>query len=92
MKENASFIVLESEAYKRLINDFMEIALEVGKNLNSNDWINEEEAKQLLGISSKSTLQRFRDEDKVKFSMVTPKNIQYSKKSILDYIESKANI
>jgi len=92
MRENASFIVLESDAYRKLIDDVMEIALEVSKNLKSNDWINEDAAKELLGVSSKSTLQRFRDEDRIKFSMVTPKNIQYSRKSILNYLESKSNI
>jgi hypothetical protein len=91
MQNNAQFIMLESKAYYNMITEITKIVEEKIKSESKEDWIEEKEAMQLLGISSKSTLQKFRDEDRIKFSAITSKTIKYSKKSILQYIESKSN-
>ncbi len=53
-------------------------------------WISGDEAMKRLKISSKTTLQNFRDEGKIKFSYVTPKIIVYDSDSINFYLEDNA--
>jgi hypothetical protein len=54
------------------------------------EWISAAEAMGLLGISSKTTLQKFRDEGQIEFTVVTSKTFLYRKESILAYLERKA--
>jgi len=52
-------------------------------------WIKDAEAMELLGITSKSTLQKYRDEGKLRFSQMSKKIILYDRESINEFIESK---
>lgn len=88
-------IVLESEAYQQLQKEMMQLVRttvreakeEALANMDpANDWLSTEEAKQLLGIKSKTKLQELRDYDAIVFSKAG-KVIKYSKKSILAYLE-----
>ena len=50
------------------------------------EWIDTKEAMELLGIKSKTTLQKFRDTFEIKFSQ-NGKIIKYSRPSIIEYLE-----
>lgn len=53
-------------------------------------WIDAEEAMHILRITSKTTLQKLRDEGKIRFSQPEKKLILYDRDSILQYIEKHA--
>lgn len=59
-------------------------------NLKEEKWITGEQAMKKLGISSKTTLQNFRDQGKIRFVPVTPKNFLYDNDSINAYLEDNA--
>ena len=50
-------------------------------------WIDGEEAMLLLNIKSTTTLQKLRDEGKIRFSQPQKKIILYDRDSISEYIE-----
>ena len=50
-------------------------------------WIKEQEAMQLLGIKSKSTMQEYRNDGKVRYSQPSRKVILYDRDSILELIQ-----
>lgn len=50
-------------------------------------WVSGEEAMRMLRISSKTTLQKFRDEGKIRYSQPEKKIILYDADSIRDFIE-----
>ena len=50
-------------------------------------WIDGEEAMLLLNIKSTTTLQKLRDEGKIRFSQPQKKIILYDRDSITEYIE-----
>ncbi|MBN4052294.1 helix-turn-helix domain-containing protein [Sphingobacteriaceae bacterium AH-315-L07] len=51
-----------------------------------NDWLDTKEAMKLLGIKSKTTLQKLRDNFKIEFSQ-NKKIIKYKHSSIIKYLE-----
>jgi len=53
-------------------------------------WISGEEAMKMLRISSKTTLQKLRDEGKIRFSQPEKKIILYDADSIHAYLNSHA--
>ena len=88
-------IVLASEAYQSLHREMMQLVRtsireakeEALANMDpANDWLSAAEAKELLGIRSKTKLQELRDFDEIRYSKAG-KVIRYSKKSILEYLE-----
>lgn len=82
-------ICLEDEAFYTLIEKVIERVK--GNNVNSHDkWISGEEAMQRLRVSSKTTLQKLRDEGKIRFSQPQKKIILYDSDSINEYLEGNA--
>lgn len=86
-------IIFEKAAYYRMLSELMNLFKETLKNAKSeihtisqNDWIDQEEAKQLLNIKSKTTMQQLRSTGAIAFSKYG-KKIKYSRKSILNYLE-----
>lgn len=55
--------------------------------LQGDKWISGEEAMRMLRITSKTTLQKFRDEGKIRYSQPEKKIILYDSDSIRDFIE-----
>ena len=53
-------------------------------------WVNEVEAMALLNIKSKTTLQKLRDEGKIRFSQPQKKIILYDRDSIMQYLDVNA--
>lgn len=82
-------ICLESEAFYTLIDEVVE-RVNKEQNIEQDDWISDAEAMKLLRISSKTTLQKYRDEGKIRFSQLGRKSILYDRQSLLDFIESNA--
>lgn len=82
-------ICLEDAAFYALIEEVVARLKE--KSGNSEDkWISDEEAMRLLNIKSKTTLQKLRDEGKVRFTQPQKKIILYDRKSIDLYLEQYA--
>ncbi|MCW5921426.1 MAG: helix-turn-helix domain-containing protein [Saprospiraceae bacterium] len=82
-------ICLESEAFYALVEEVVN-RLKEKNGIEQEKWINDEEAMKLLHISSKTTLQRYRDEGLIRFSQPSRKLILYDRNSILDFLNTKA--
>lgn len=85
---NLNIICLESEAFYALIDEVVNRLKE--KNAVEEKWIDDEEAMRLLHISSKTTLQKYRDEGAIRFTQPSKKLILYDRESILEFLNQKA--
>lgn len=82
-------ICLEEDAFYELIEQV--VARLSDKHGQTKDkWIADEEAMRLLNIKSKSTLQKLRDEGRIRFSQPQKKIILYDRDSIHEYLEKNA--
>lgn len=80
-------IVFEKESFYKLIDELtIRIIRNIEKKYDQNEWIDETEAKLLLGVKSKSKLQQLRDDIKIEFSQFG-KIIRYSRSSIFRFLE-----
>lgn len=81
-------IVFESEAYWKiqevLLKKFQETLKAAQKP--ADEWVSKEEAHKLLGVKSKSKMQKLRDTMAIEFSQ-DGKIIQYSRSSIEKYLK-----
>lgn len=86
---NLKIICLESEAFKALVS---EVANQMKEEFfgSMDPWIDEKEAMQLLRITSKTTFHKYRDEGKIDFRKLSPKQIVYRRESILNFIENSS--
>lgn len=82
-------ICLESEAFYALVEEVVG-RLKDKHNIEHEQWINDEEAMRLLHISSKTTLQKYRDDGSIRFSQPSKKLILYDRASILEFLNTKA--
>jgi hypothetical protein len=82
-------ICLESEAFYNLVERVVERVKEK-KGIAHDKWISADKAMELLNIKSKTTLQTFRDEGKIRFSQPQRKIILYDRDSIMGYLERNA--
>lgn len=82
-------ICLESPAFTALMDRLIE-QLEDKLAGNQDKWISDIEAMQLLRITSRTTLQKYRDEGHLRFSQPSRKVILYDRDSILAFIEKHA--
>ncbi len=79
-------ICLQDAAFYALIDQVVE-RLKAQHNQKEDKWISDEQAMHLLNIKSKTTLQKLRDEGKIRFSQPQKKVILYDRASINDYLE-----
>jgi len=82
-------ICLEDEAFYSLVEQVFQ-RLKDKEKAKGDKWISPEEAMQKLRISSKTTLQKLRDEGKIRFSQPEKKMILYDLDSIYKYLEKHA--
>lgn len=82
-------ICLEDAALYALIERVVERLKETHGEIREK-WIPDEEAMRLLNIKSKTTLQKFRDEGKIRFSQPEKKVILYDRDSIDQFLEKHA--
>lgn len=59
-------------------------------NIEELEWIPEAEAMKILGIRSKSTLSKLRNEGSIRYSQPSRKLILYYRHSIYEYLEKHA--
>lgn len=86
--DDYNVICLHSIAFYSLIEEVVE---RLGGNQKQPDkWIGDEEAMRLLHISSRTTLQKYRDDGSIRFSQPSRKVILYDRDSILQFIENNA--
>ncbi|HYC27372.1 MAG TPA: helix-turn-helix domain-containing protein [Chitinophagaceae bacterium] len=78
-------ICLQDEAFYALIDQVIERIREK-EGSKPEKWISGEEAMKMLRITSKTTLQKLRDEGKVRFSQPEKKIILYDVDSIHAYL------
>ncbi|MRG48284.1 helix-turn-helix domain-containing protein [Chitinophaga sp. SYP-B3965] len=79
-------ICLEDAAFYALIDKVVQRITQTHKQV-PDKWISPEEAMRKLNITSKTTLQKFRDEGKIRFSQPEKKIILYDTNSIDEYLE-----
>ena len=79
-------ICLQDEAFYALIDKVIE-RIKEQQRISEDKWISAEEAMYKLRISSKTTLQKLRDEGKIRFSQPEKKMILYDVDSIYEYLE-----
>jgi hypothetical protein len=79
-------ICLEDAAFYELVNQVV-AKLRSESSHTKERWISDEDAMQLLNIKSKTTLQKLRDEGRIRFSQPQKKIIVYDRQSIEAYLE-----
>ena len=82
-------ICLEDKAFYALIEEVV-ARLQEKHGSERERWVSDEEAMQLLNVKSKTTLQKLRDEGKIRFSQPQKKIILYDRSSINSYLERNA--
>lgn len=82
-------ISLEDEAFYELVNRLLK---EVRKDAVSRDkWVDGYAAMEYMKITSKTTLQKLRDTNAIRFTQPFPKHILYDLDSIDAYLSKHAN-
>ena len=79
-------ICLESIAFYRLVEEVVE-RLSDKKEQAQEKWVSASQAMQMLGISSRTTLQKYRDEGSIRFAQPSRKVILYDRDSINEFLE-----
>ena len=79
-------ICLEEEAFYALVEQVVQ-RIKEKQNIKEDKWISGEEAMKILRITSKTTLQKLRDDGKIRFSQPEKKIILYDVESIYQYLE-----
>lgn len=82
-------ICLEDAALYALVEQVV-ARLKKEQGIEQDKWISDEEAMKLLNITSKTTLQKFRDEGKIRFSQPQKKIILYDRQSIDEFLDKHA--
>ena len=81
-------ICLETNAFYALVEEVVDKLME--QRQEKPQWLSGEEAMEMLKITSKTTLQKLRNEGKVRFSQPMKKLVLYDRESILAYLEANA--
>ncbi len=81
-------IMFEKDSFYKMIDELTNrIIKNVERNYKEEEWIDDVQAKKILGIKSKSKLQHLRDNLNIEFSQFG-KIIRYSRSSILQFLEN----
>ena len=82
-------ICIEEPAFYELIETVVE-SLSEKFDKPKEKWIDSAEAMKRLGISSPTTLQKYRDEGKIRYSQPNKRFILYDAESIDEFLEENA--
>lgn len=82
-------ICIEDTAFYALMEQVVKRVKEQHE-IKEDKWISGEEAMKKLRISSKTTLQKLRDEGRIRFSQPEKRVILYDVESIYQYLEKHA--
>jgi hypothetical protein len=83
-------ICLEDEAFYALV-ECVVARIKAKEGIKEDKWLSADEAMARLRIKSKTTLQKLRDDGKIRFSQPEKKIILYDSGSISEYLEKHAN-
>lgn len=81
---------MEEEAFYRLVEEVVGRIRDKLAPQARDKWIDGDEAMAMLRIKSKTTLQKLRDEGRIKFTQPDIGPILYDSHSILDHLEKHA--
>ncbi|OQA11984.1 MAG: Helix-turn-helix domain protein [Bacteroidetes bacterium ADurb.Bin397] len=82
-------ICLEEAAFFELIEQVVS-RLKEQNSTPLDKWVSDDEAMRLLNVKSKTTLQKLRDEGKIRFMQPQKKIILYDRESIEAFLEKNA--
>ncbi|GCC49839.1 DNA-binding protein [Chryseotalea sanaruensis] len=82
-------ICLEEDAFYALVEQVV-TRLKDKKGNSFDKWVSDEEAMRLLNIKSKTTMQKLRDEGKIRFTQPQKKIILYDRESLDLFLEQNA--
>jgi hypothetical protein len=82
-------ICLQDEAFYTLVERVVE-RMKEKQSKTIDKWLSGDEAMKILRITSKTTLQKLRDEGKIRFSQPEKKIILYDMDSINEYLNKNA--
>jgi Helix-turn-helix domain len=82
-------ICLQDLAFFQLVEEVV-ARIKEKQNIKENKWISGEEAMEKLRITSKTTLQKFRDEGRIRYSQIEKKLILYDLESIHEFLDKHA--
>lgn len=82
-------ICLEEKAFYELVEQVVS-RLKEKNNIVRDKWLSNEEAMRLLNIKSKTTLQKLRDEGRIRYTQPDRKIILYDRDSIDTYLENNS--
>jgi hypothetical protein len=86
MTDKIEIVCFESEAFYKLLENVV-MRLKPVESKLTDKWISGTEAMRMLRIKSKTTLQKLRDEGKIRFSQPEKKIVLYDTDSINDFLE-----
>ena len=78
-------ICLQDEAFYSLIEQVVS-RMKEKQAIKSDKWLTGEQVMKLLNVASKTTLQKLRDEGKIRFSQPEKKIILYDADSVNNYL------
>lgn len=84
------FFCLDSPAFEKLVDKLVDYVKE-NHTIKDEPWVKEEDAHDILGLTSKATYQKLRDNNEVEFSQPTLKHIMYKRESLYKYLEKHSN-
>lgn len=84
--DKLEIICLESEAFYKLLESVIQ-QLKPTQSTLTDKWISGSEAMRMMRIKSKATLQKMRDEGRIRLTQPEKKIILYDADSIRDYFE-----
>ena len=82
-------ICVEEPAFYALVDQVVTY-IKAKHEVKEDKWISPEEAMELMHITSKTILKKFRDEGRIRFFQADRKIILYDRDSINKYIEKHA--
>jgi hypothetical protein len=82
-------ICLHEEAFYALIDTVVKRIKET-HGIKEDKWITTDQAMRKLGITSKTTLQKWRDEGRIRFTQPEKRIILYDNDSIKEFLEKNA--
>jgi hypothetical protein len=82
-------ICLQDDAFYALVEEVVQ-RIKLSQKITEDKWISPDEAMLKLRIKSKTTLQKLRDEGRIRFSQPDRKIILYDTESINEYLSKHA--
>jgi hypothetical protein len=84
--QKLEIVCFESEAFYKLLEQVLQ-HFKLKEPTPCDKWISGAEAMKMMRIKSKATLQKMRDEGRIRFTQPEKKIILYDADSINDYLE-----